>query len=147
MLRAMLSASESAKRLAILAIVAFVAANLLFYVLSSGYFESHRQIIPGEAATSAFSPAQITTIRLSFALFTGVVSIASVLAGVWARVVGHVIPALLGVLYIIAGFAAALHGEVTLALPITLFVTGGLMPVLAHFSFRDRSRGAWAFLL
>jgi hypothetical protein len=145
------SASESTQRIAIAAIscfVCFVAANILFYVLSIGYFESHHAVIvPGQGASGAFSPEQIKTIRLSFALFAGVIAIATVLAVAWTRFVGHLIPVLLGGLYLVAAVFAIRHGNVTAALPATLLITGGLMPVLSHFSFHHRSRPAWAFLI
>jgi hypothetical protein len=142
------SASESAKRIAIIAVACFVVANLAFYVLSTSYFESHRTFSTAtQTMASTFTPAQITTVRMSFALFSAIVAIASVLAGVWTRAIGHAIPVVLGVLYLVAAVAAIRNGNVTTALPATLIITGGLMPVLAHFSFHQRSRGAWAFLV
>ncbi|HET9625108.1 MAG TPA: hypothetical protein VFP84_27260 [Kofleriaceae bacterium] len=61
--------------------------------------------------------------------------------------IGHGVPAVLGLLYLVAAVLAIRHGGATAALPATLIVVGGLLPVLAHFSFHHRSRPAWAFLI
>jgi hypothetical protein len=138
--------SAHVKLTAIVAALAFVVTNAMFYVFSVSYFEAHHQMEAGHLVPM-FSPAQITTVRMSFALFTSIVAIASVLSQMWPRAIGHGIPVVLGIGYIIAAVAAVRHAEVTTALPATLFITGGLMPVLAHFSFHHRARGAWAFLI
>jgi hypothetical protein len=63
----------------------------------------------------------------------------------WPRVTGHLIPTLLGVGHLIAAVAVFIHGAPSV-LPMTLFVSGVLMPVLAGYSLRG-SRAAWAFLV
>ena len=146
MLRAMSTASAHVKLTAIVVALAFFVANAMFYLFSVSYFNSHHQLEAGHMVAT-FSAAQITTIRLSFVLFTGIVAIASVMSQMWPRAVGHALPVVLGLGYIVAAIAAIVHGGVTTALPATLIITGGLMPVLAHFSFHHRTRGAWAFLI
>lgn len=138
--------SDHVKLTAIVAALAFVVTNAMFYIFSVSYFDSHHQIEAGHMV-AMFSPAQITTIRMSFALFTAIVAVASVLSQMWPRAIGHGVPVVLGLGYIAGAIVAVMHGGVTAALPVTLFITGALMPVLAHFSFHHRSRGAWAFLI
>jgi hypothetical protein len=142
----MSTASAHIKLTAIVSALAFVVVNAMFYVFSVSYFDAHHQIEAGKMV-AMFTPAQITVIRLSFALFTSIVAVTGVLGQMWPRAIGHGIPVVIGLGYIVAAFAAFAHGGVTTALPVTLLITGGLMPVLAHYSFHHRSRGAWAFLI
>jgi len=121
--------------MAILCAGAFVVVYLGFYVMSGSYFDSHHDI----------SPAQMTYIRASFAVFAGVVAGFGFAAGIRPREVGHLIPVLLGVFHLVAGGTAFAHHDVPSVVGVTLLVSGVLMPVLAFHSYR-RSRPAWAFL-
>lgn len=136
MLRAMSTAHGQTRHMAILCAGAFIVAYLGFYVMSGSYFGSHHEI----------GPEQMTYIRASFAVFAGVVAAFGFAASTRPREVGHLIPALLGVLHLIAGVAAFLHHDVPLVVGVTLVVSGVLLPVLAFYSYRY-SRPAWAFLI
>ncbi|HEU4729026.1 MAG TPA: hypothetical protein VFT22_14075 [Kofleriaceae bacterium] len=131
-------------RIAILCVAAFVAANLVFYLLSGSYFDAHREIVAGVSQPS-YSPAQMTHVRVTFGVFSGVVAVSALFGTLLPRVVGHLIPALLGAIDLIAGFVA-LARDLPSVLGMTLLVSGAVMPVLAVKSFRG-SRAAWAFLV
>ena len=135
-----------AKRFAAYSVIGFVVAYAAFYLLSDSYFASHQDIVPGQGKVAAFSAAQIAQIRVAFSVFAGVIAVASFLAGTAPRLVGHLIPLGLGALHLVFGFyAARSHG--TAALWASLFITGIVLPILAHFSYRERSRPSWAFLI
>lgn len=59
---------------------------------------------------------------------------------------GHLLPLLFALSYL-AGGAIALNSGAPSALWSSLFIAGGLVPLLAWFSYFRRSRGAWAFLI
>src|ERR1700760_3267790 len=120
MLRAMPTASAHVKLTAIVAAIAFVVVGILFYVLSIGYFESHHQMVPGQGMVPLFLPDQIMTIRLTYLLFSAIIAVGSVAAQKWPRAIGHGIPTVFGVVYIVAAIAALVHGGVTTALPASL---------------------------
>jgi hypothetical protein len=145
MLWAMSTAPAPIPRIAILTVGAFVALNVAFYFLSGSYFESHREIVAGVGSMPSYSPAQMTHVRLTFALFSGIVAVWGFAAAVWPRVVGHLIPTLLGVGHLAGAVAAFTHGAPSVV-GMTLLVSGALMPVLAWHSYRG-SRPAWAFLV
>jgi len=131
----MSTAPEPTTRLAIVCTVAFVGLNIVFYLMSNSYFETQRPPL---------SHDEMTKIRASFAVFSAVIAAGAFLAGFRARWVGHALPLLLGAVNIVAGIAALIH-HLTLALSMTLLISGLLMPVLSWQSFH-RSRPAWAFL-
>jgi hypothetical protein len=139
------AASDPLKRMAIICVVAFVAVNAAFYVLSGSYFESHVEIVPGIGSRLAYSPEQMTHVRMAFALCTGVIAAFGFVAGLAPRAVGHLIPVVLCLGYLTGAFAAFTRGAPAVV-GVTLLVAGLLLPTLAHFSFRG-SRSAWAFLI
>ena len=141
----MSTAHEQTQRTAIICAGAFVALNAVFYVLSGSYFDSHRQVVPGVGSMPAYSPEQMTHVRMTFAMFSGVVAVFGFAAGIRARAIGHLIPLLLGAAHLVAGVVAFSH-EAPAVLGTTLLVSGILMPVLAWFSLHG-SRPAWAFLI
>jgi hypothetical protein len=145
MLWAMSNAPSPLPRIAITVVCAFVAANLAFYFLSGSYFESHREIVAGVGAMPAYSADQMMRVRVSFAVFTAIVAAFGFVAALSPRVVGHLIPVLLGVGHLV-GAVAALAYNAPGVVGMTLLVSGILMPVLAWYSFRQ-SRPAWAFLV
>lgn len=145
MLWAMPSAPHQIQRMAILCVGTFAVLNAVFYVLSGSYFESHHQMVPGVGAMPAYSPEQATHVRVTFAVASGVVTAFAFAGGVWRRGTGHLLPALLGLGHL-AGAVAAYVGNAPGVLPVVLFVSGVLMPVLAVYSYRG-SRAAWAFLI
>jgi hypothetical protein len=130
--------------MAILCGVTFVVVNVFFFFLSTSYFESHHEII-GSASVATFSPDQMTHIRIVFGGITAIVAAVGFVAGLAPRAVGHVLPALIGVFCFVGG-CAALLSSLPGVVGVTLLITGGLLPVLAHFSFRH-SRPAWSFLI
>lgn len=140
----MSTAHEQTKRMAIICIGAFVALNAPFYFLSSSYFDSHREIVNGISVPS-YSLEQMMHIRINFAVFSGVVAAGAFIGGIWARVVGHLLPTLLGAVNVVGGFWAISRGLPSV-LGITLLVSGSLMVVLSWHSYRH-SRPAWAFLV
>jgi hypothetical protein len=136
MLRPMSTAHAQTRYMAILCAGAFLVAYAGFYVMSGSYFDSHHDI----------SPAQMTYIRASFAVFASVVAAFGFAAGIRPREIGHLIPALLGVFHLIASLAAFGHHDVPAVVGVTLLISGVMMPVLAFYSYRG-SRPAWAFLI
>ncbi|HEU4729302.1 MAG TPA: hypothetical protein VFT22_15480 [Kofleriaceae bacterium] len=130
-------------RIAVLCAIAFLVANAAFYFLSDSYFESHHEIVHG-ASVPTYSPDQVAHIRSVFAMISGAIAAVSLVAGLAPRAVGHAVPALLGVVNLIGGIAVIRHG-LSGALAATLVITGGLMPILAWYSYH-RSRAAWGFL-
>ena len=142
----MSSAHEQTKRIAILCVVAFVAANAAFYVLSKSYFDSHRQVLPGKGSVPTFSPEEMTAVRSWFAVFAGVTSVAAFFAGIWARVTSHVLTALLGAIALVLSYLSFTYG-LTNVLGVALLIVGVLMPVLSWQSYHHRARPAWAFLI
>src|SRR5512143_3175053 len=119
MLLTMSSAHEQTKRIAILCIVAFVAANVVFYVLSNSYFDSHRQILPGKGSVPTFSPEEMTAVRIWFAVFAGATSVAAFCAGIWTRATSHVLTTLLGAITLVASYGSFTH-DLTKVLGVTL---------------------------
>jgi len=140
----MSTAHEPTRRIAILCVAAFLGLNVVFYVLSGSYFDSHRELIAGVSQPS-FSPEQMTHVRVTFAVFSGVIAGFAFLAGLSPRVIGHAIPVLLGAVYLVASVSAFAH-ELPAVLGMTLLVCGLVMPVLAWHSYKG-SRAAWAFLV
>jgi hypothetical protein len=144
MLRAMSTAHEQTKRMAIICAGAFVALNVAFYFLSGSYFGSHREIVGG-VSVSSYSPEQMAHVRMSFAVFSGVVAACGFAAGIWARTVGHLLPVLFGAGHLAASVGAFANGA-PLVVGAVLALSGLLLPVLAWSSYRH-ARPAWAFLV
>src|SRR6185369_14272535 len=96
MLGSMSSSHEQTKRMAIICIGAFVALNAAFYFLSDSYFDSHRQILPGKGSVPTFSLAEMTAVRISFAVFAAAIAMAAFFAGIWTQATAHLLTALLG---------------------------------------------------
>jgi hypothetical protein len=126
--------------------IAFVVLNVFFYFMSASYFESHRSLAPGAAMASAFTPAQISTIRISFVVFTGGLAAASVIAWLRPRQVGHAIAVVFGLFYVVIAVPAFLR-DAPAVLGVTWLISGGLLLALAHSSYRQRSRASWAMLV
>ncbi len=143
----MTNAAGQAKRFAIYSVIGFLAAYSAFYLLSDSYFASHQNIVPGVGKIAAFTPAQIAQIRVAFGVFAGVIAAASFVAGTAPRLVGHLLALGLGALHLVFGCYAATRSNATAALWVSLLITGVTLPVLAHFSYREQSRPAWAFLI
>jgi len=144
MLLAMSTAHAPARRIALLCGAGFLGLNLVFYLLSSSYFDGHRELVAGISQPS-YSPDQMTHVRVTFAVFSGIVAAFAFAAGLRPRVIGHLLPVLLGAVDLVSSAAAFSH-NLPGVLGMTLLVCGLVMPVLAWQSYRG-SRAAWAFLV
>ena len=138
-----MTASDSS-RLAILCVVGFAIVNAAFYFLSGSYFDSHHAIVGGQLVAT-YSADQTQHIRVVFAGVSGAVTAVIFVAALSRNLVGHVLAGALGAFNFVAGVVSLQHG-LSGALIATLVITGGLMPVLAWFSYR-RARGAWSVLV
>lgn len=129
------------RQVAIVVAISLVLLNVAFFLLSATYFGDKKTHDEQLRAAIAMSSA-----RIWFAVFTAFVGGASIVASAAPRLVGHVIAAAMGVLSIVAGFAAFARG-MTPVLPFTLLILGVLLPLLTYFSVTSTSRSAWAFLV
>jgi hypothetical protein len=145
MLWAMSTAPSLIPRIAIITVIAFVALNIAFYLMSGSYFESHHEVVAGVGSMPAYSADQAMHVRMTFAVFSAVVAVFGFAAAIRPRVVGHLIPVLLAAGYLVGAIAAITHNAPGVV-GMTLLVAGVLMPVLAWHSLH-RSRPAWAFLV
>ncbi len=82
---------------------------------------------------------------LPFIIAIGTVTLASALAVLAPREVGHVLAIIIGVAAMVGGFAAFVRGMPPV-LPLTLCFSGVLMEVLVLYSWQQKSRAAWSFL-
>jgi hypothetical protein len=122
-----------------LVVTGCVIANIGFYFLSDLYF-TDRSAIYGSVTTG-----HVNDVRIAFAVFTGSIGLAAVLASLQPRWIGHGIAAVASVAAVLAGFTALFH-DMTAVLPASLIVTGIVLDVLIWKSLA-RVRGAWAFLI
>lgn len=117
----------------------FVLVNVAFYLLSMSYFDSPH----GTEALA--TPEHIMQVRIDFAVFSGVVAVASFAAGLWPARLGHLLAWIFG-LADLAGAIAAFKHHAPAVLGMTLLLAGILFPTLAWFSARGK-RAPWAFLV
>ncbi len=129
----------SAAQIAGIVVVSTVVTNIAFYFLSGLYFEDRSAIYGG------VTPDHISSVRFAFGVFTGSVAIASVIASLHPRLVGHAIAGITGILALVAGVAAFWKG-LTPVLPSALIVSGLVLFLLVWKSL-ERVRGAWSFLI
>jgi len=132
--------------LAISCAAAFVLVNVFFYVMSAGYFDSHREVVAGVGTASSYSPAQMTHVRVVFAILAAVVAAVAFVSVLKPRELGHLIPIPFGLIYVVSAFPALASSKPPV-LGISLLLAGALMLVLTWQSYRHRSRAAWAFLI
>lgn len=139
--------SETVSFLRVAGVIAgsIVALNLIFFALSMLYFNSHTTYVVGVGELPAYGSADALHVRLAFALFSGIVGGAAILAMLNKPVVGHGIALLMGVGSFFAG-ALALSRGMPSALYGALLILGCLMPYLAYRSWTG-SRAAWSFLI
>lgn len=128
-----------ARQVSIMIAVAAVGLNAAFYFLSKMYFDDR-------AATTIVNPETIGATRKAFAIMTGTVGLAAIIAQFAPRIVTHALAGLIGVTALV-GAAGAASKDFHPVLPIALGVLGGLILVLLYFSIATRSRPAWAFLV
>src|SRR6185295_16825962 len=102
-------------RIVILCATAFgvvVVLNLMFLLLSSSYFESHKELVGG-ALVPSYTADQMMSVRISFAVCSIIVTAAGAIAWVRPRQVGHLLAGLFGAGYVIAvvrGLATGIPG-------------------------------------
>jgi hypothetical protein len=84
-------------------------------------------------------------VRLAFGVLTAVVGLASFVAAISPRLIGHGLAVVLGIGAFIAGIGA-ISRDLPGVMCATLLVVGCLLPVLAYFSWRH-SRAAWSYLI
>ncbi len=137
--------SAQADQIRMVILVAFGAliVNGAFFVLSMLYYNAHK--IHAAGVGDIVDTAALADARKSFALLTGIVALAVLVAEKAPREVGHALATLLGLASLAAAFGAFDKG-LPLVMPITLLVTGLLMPALAYGSWK-KSRVSWAFLI
>ena len=125
---------QVAVKTAALIIGALATMNAMFWWLSRLYFDDH-----------GLASADITIVRNAFATLTFVLAVATFLASLAPRHIGHGLAVLLGLMALSSAVEALAHGlpHVMVA---TLSIAGVLFPVLAYLSWRG-SRAAWAFLI
>jgi hypothetical protein len=128
---------EQSTRVALLiSVAAFIVLNAGFYILSGNYFDAH----PGQ-----YTPERMSHIRMLFAVSSGVIIVVNFLVGLNRRVGAHLIATVLGFGTVAAGVGSLVTG-LPGVLGVTQLVGGGLMPVLAWYSYK-RQRAPWAFLV
>jgi uncharacterized membrane protein (UPF0136 family) len=79
-----------------------------------------------------------------FFLFTALVSVASAIAVIQPKEIGHALATLTGCAALVGAVASAMAG-MPMVMPVVLFVCGGFMPFLAYRSWHG-SRVSWSFL-
>lgn len=119
-----------------------ILLNVAFWFLSSIYFDDKRS---NPLIQQTFDDAHITNVRLAFAVFTGLVSAMSIVVSVWPKWVAHALAASAGIIALVASLLAFKKG-MPFVLPMSLFVMGALLPLLAWRSLL-KSRAAWSFLI
>lgn len=130
---------REAMQIAGLVATAAVITNIAFYFLSGLYYEDRAAIY------GSVTPEHITSVRITFAVFTGVVGAASVVAALQPLWVGLGIAGLASIAALVGGVAAATH-KMTPVLPAALIVSGVVIAVLVWKTV-ERVRSAWAFLI
>jgi hypothetical protein len=148
----MLPAMPTAKpdnRIVILCATAFgvvVALNLAFLLLSSGYFESHKELVGG-ALVPSYTPDQMMKVRISFAACSILVTATGAIAWLRPREVGHLLAALFGAVYILAVIRGLVTASIPGVLAATWLVAGVVLIVLTRQSYFQRSRAAWSVIV
>ncbi len=123
-------------QLAVLVGILVLVLNAGFYFLSDTYFEDRARRFGVQEL------ARIDGARVDFGVFTIVVGVATVLAAMYPRAVGHGLAAAAGLMSLIA---VPFAFEIGLVLPATLLLVAALFGLLIRHSLRG-SRAAWASL-
>jgi hypothetical protein len=132
--------------MALICAAGFVGLNVVFYVLSGSYFESHREVVANVGAFPTYSPEQMMKVRITFGWFAAAMAVGGFLTWFRPRELGHALPAAFGAAQLIGVTKAALVG-LPPVLVVAWIVFGVLLVVLAVLSYFRRSRPAWAFLV
>ena len=129
---------RNATKIAGIVVGVTVVLNVLFIFLSGAYFQD-RAAIHGPV-----SDAEISSVRMGFAVFSGLTAAAACAAVFYPRLVGHALPLLTSLAAFVAaaaGYSKGLH----IVLPVTLALVGLLLPLLVWKSY-FKSRAGWSFL-
>jgi hypothetical protein len=125
---------QVAVKTAALIIGALGVMNSMFWWLSHLYFDDH-----------GLASADIMVVRGAFAVLTGVLAIATFLASLAPREIGHGLAVLLGLMALSSAVEAFAHG-LPYVMVATLLLAGVLFPALAYLSWCG-SRVGWSFLI
>jgi hypothetical protein len=123
-----------------------VALNLVFLLLSSSYFESHKEVVGG-ALVPSYTPDQMMKVRVSFAVCSIIVTAAGAFASLRPRQVGHLLAGLFGAVYVIAVIRGLVAGGMPGVLAATWLVAGSLLIALTWQSYFHRSRASWSVIV
>ena len=134
-------ANKAAVQLSIIIGVIAVLLNVAFFFLS-GFYYKDKQATQG--LMSNITADTITNTRLSFAVFSGSVSILLIAAMFIPRWIGHGLAGAAGAASLIASIGAFQAGMPN-ALSVALLVLSAMFPLLVWRSLL-KSRAAWAFL-
>ncbi len=130
-------------RMAILVAFGVLFVNGAFFVLSMLYYDAHK--IPAPGVGDIVDTVARGKTREAFALLSAIVGVATFIAEMAPREIGHALASLLGMASLAASIAAFDKG-LPPVMSVTLFLVGALMLALAWGSWQ-RSRAAWAFLI
>lgn len=134
-------ATKAATQLTVIIAATAVLLNIAFYFLSGVYYGEKSA---GQGLLSNITPDTVSSTRISFGVFTGVISTSLIASMFVPRIVGHVLVEGFGVASGIAAIYAARAGMPG-ALTVALVVLAFLFPVLGWRSLK-KSRAAWSFL-
>lgn len=116
-----------------------LALNGAFYFLSDLYFEDRA------TRYGIQELANISGVRGAFAIFTSLVGLASLIAALAPRWVGHGIAGAASIASLFGAYGAWSH-DMPAVLTVALVLLGGLFPALVWRSLLG-SRAAWSFLI
>jgi hypothetical protein len=134
-------ANKAATQLTVIIAATAVLLNIGFYFLSGMYYGEKQA---GQGLLSNITPETVNATRISFALFSGIVSVGLIASMFAPRIVGILLAEGFGIASLYAAYAA-IRADMPGALWVTLAVLSFLMPWLGWQSFK-KSRAAWAFL-
>lgn len=129
---------RKAPQIAVIIIGVTVVLNVVFMFLSGAYF-SDRAAIHGPV-----SDAEISSVRIAFATFTGITALAACAAVFRPRLVGHGLALVISIASFV-GAAAGHNKGLHIVLPVALGLVGVLLDLLVWKSL-EKSRAGWAFL-
>lgn len=135
-------AMRTAIQLMIIILVSAVLLNVLFFFLSGAYYDDRRA---SQGLMSTITDATVRSTRVSFGIFSGLVTVSLVGAVFAPKWVGHIISGALGLASLV-GAVASIRAGMPLALSVSLIVIGLIYPALVVLSLAFQSRAAWAFL-
>ncbi|MBA3456312.1 MAG: hypothetical protein H0T42_24640 [Deltaproteobacteria bacterium] len=125
-------------QIAIIIAVVTVVLNAAFIFLSGAYF-ADRAAIHGPV-----SDAEISSVRIAFAAFSGLTALAACAAVFRPRIVGHALALLMSIAAFI-GAAAGYNKGLHIVLPVALGLVGVMLDLLVWKSL-EKSRAGWSFL-